>query len=54
MSDGRHNKKKLDLPLPSEIKSFLDEYIIGQEEAKLQFLLQHTTIIKESFRILMM
>ena len=35
MSDGRHNKKKLDLPLPSEIKAFLDEYIIGQEEAKI-------------------
>ena len=35
LSEERHNNKKVDLPLPSEIKAFLDEYIIGQEEAKI-------------------
>lgn len=35
LSEERHNSKKVDLPLPSEIKAFLDEYIIGQEEAKI-------------------
>jgi len=35
LSEERHNNKKVDLSLPSEIKAFLDEYIIGQEEAKI-------------------
>ena len=35
MHDGKKRQPKKDIPLPSEIKAFLDEYIIGQEEAKL-------------------
>ncbi|MFU2157558.1 ATP-dependent Clp protease ATP-binding subunit ClpX [Caldisericum sp. AR60] len=33
--EGKKKQSKKHIPLPSEIKSFLDEYIIGQEEAKL-------------------
>lgn len=35
MHEGKKRQTKKDLPLPNEIKAFLDEYIIGQEEAKL-------------------
>lgn len=32
--DKKSNLEKIDLPIPAEIKSKLDEYIIGQDEAK--------------------
>lgn len=35
MHEGKKKQSKKDIPLPSEIKAFLDEYIVGQEEAKL-------------------
>lgn len=35
-----------ELPKPEEIKKILDEYVIGQEDAKL-WRLRYTTIIKE-------
>lgn len=33
-SNGTNNQEKIDLPLPHEIKKILDDYIIGQDEAK--------------------
>ncbi|BAL80850.1 ATP-dependent Clp protease ATP-binding subunit ClpX [Caldisericum exile] len=35
MHEGKKKQSRKNIPLPSEIKAFLDEYIIGQEEAKL-------------------
>ena len=35
------------IPKPHEIKEILDEYVIGQEEAKKHYQLQYITIIKE-------
>lgn len=32
--EGEHVEKRIKLPKPVEIKSFLDEYVIGQEKAK--------------------
>lgn len=44
-SDGDINLLK-----PKEIKEFLDEYVIGQEEAKRYWRLPCTTIIREYLR----
>lgn len=40
---------EINLLKPQEIKEILDEYVIGQDEAKKCFLLRYTIIIKESF-----
>ncbi len=39
------------LPKPKEVKSFLDQYVIGQEKAKKYYLLLFITIIKEYIQI---
>ena len=39
--------EKIELPTPSEIKAKLDEYIIGQDEAKRCYLLPFIIIIKD-------
>lgn len=36
-----------EIPNPQEIKKILDEYVIGQEDAKNLYQLQYTIIIKE-------
>jgi len=35
MRDARKKNSKKYIPLPTEIKEYLDQYIIGQEEAKI-------------------
>lgn len=40
-------KSSINLLKPIQIKEFLDEYVIGQEEAKKSFLLLFTIITKE-------
>ena len=39
-----------DVPKPKEIRDILDEYVIGQEDAKNRYLLQYTTITNESIQ----
>jgi len=41
------------VPSPKEIKSFLDEYIVGQDKQKKYFQLLYTTTTKESKVIIM-
>lgn len=53
---GDTELEDVNLLKPKEIKSFLDEYVIGQEEAKKYWRLPCTTIIRESLhrKILML
>ena len=43
--------EEINLLKPVELKAFLDEYVIGQEEAKKCCLLQYTIIIKGFWRL---
>ncbi len=38
-----------DLKKPKEIKEFLDQYVIGQDQAKNSFPLRYITIIRDCF-----
>lgn len=44
---GYEDLKSEDIPTPAEIKQILDEYVIGQDDAKKHYLLQYIIIIKE-------
>lgn len=44
---AENNFDGINLLKPRQIKEFLDEYVIGQDEAKKYFLLQCITIIRE-------
>lgn len=39
-----------DVPKPKEIRDILDEYVIGQEDAKNRYPLRYTTITNESIQ----
>ena len=42
--------EEINLLKPEEIKAFLDDYVIGQDEAKKHFLLLFTIITRESLQ----
>ena len=50
---NNNNKVKKDIPKPSEINKFLNDYVIGQDKAKKYYLLQYIIITKGS-KILIM
>lgn len=44
-------KEEINLIKPEEMKAFLDDYVIGQDQAKRYFRLRYTIIIKECLQI---
>lgn len=44
-------KEEINLIKPEEMKAFLDDYVIGQDQAKRYFRLRYTIIIRECLQI---